>query len=194
MVPGLVAIVLIMPTLALALALTREKESGTLEGLLATPIQALEYLLGKLLTYIAMGLLSALLALLVAVAWFHVPFRGSLGLYLLLSADYLLACMGAAVLVSNFVKSQQSALFIVLLVFLVPSFFLAGLISPPATDSLGPRLASFALPSSHFIEISRTLFLKGLSLTYMARPALVLFGMGTGAVLLGLLLFKKRVG
>lgn len=193
MVPGLLAIVLIMPTLALALALTREKESGTLEGLVATPLGAAEYIVGKLLAYLGMGVVSALLALFVAIFWFHVPFRGSLAVFILLVADYFLACMGAAILVANVVKSQQSAMFIVLLVFLVPSFFLAGLIRPPSSDSLLPRLASFALPSSHFIDICRTLFLKGLDLSYMARPALVLFGMGAGAIVLGLLLFRKRV-
>jgi ABC-type multidrug transport system permease subunit len=102
--------------------------------------------------------------------------------------------MGAAVLVSDLVKSQQAALFIVLLVFLVPSFFLAGLINPPSGDSLIPRLASFALPSSHFIQISRTVFLKGLGLPVLARPALILLCQGLGAIVLGLFLFKKKVG
>ena len=194
MVPGLLAIVLIMPTLALALALTREKEAGTLEGLVASPIRSHEYLLGKLIAYMGMGVVAALLALLVAVLWFHVPFRGSLAVYVLLSADYLLACMGVAVLVSDLVKSQQTALFIVLLVFLVPSFFLAGLISPPSSDSLVAQLATFALPSSHFIEISRTIFLKGLGLPVLVRPVLVLLGQGLGAIVLGMALFKKKVG
>lgn len=194
MVPGLLAIVLIMPTLALALALTREKEMGTLEGLMATPIRGHEYVLGKLVAYIGMGLVSALLALMVAVWWFKVPFRGSLAIYVLVAADYFLACMGVAVLVANFVKSQQTALFIVLLVFLVPSFFLAGLISPPSTTDLVSRLASFVLPSSHFVTISRTVCLKGLGLAGMRQPVLVLLGMGVGAIVLGLVFFRKKVG
>jgi ABC-2 type transport system permease protein len=194
MVPGLLAIVLIMPTLALALALTREKESGTLEALIATPVGALEYIGGKLLAYIGMGLISAIAALLVAMLWFKVPFRGSLVNYLLLAADYFLACMGATVVVANFVKSQQTAMFIVLLVFLVPSFFLAGLITPVSSSTLGPKLTSYALPSTHMVEISRVVFLKGLGLSYVARPALALLGMGLGAVLIGLRAFKKKVG
>lgn len=194
MVPGLLAIVLIMPTMALALALAREKETGTLEGLLATPVLGREYVVGKLLAYIATGLVSALLALLVAVVWFRVPFRGSLVLYLLLSADYFLACMGATVVIANFVKSQQTAMFIVLIIFIVPSFFLAGLISPVSTGSLGSMLTSYAMPSTHFVEINRVLFLKGLDLTYVLRPALALLGMGLGAVVVGLLSFRKKVG
>jgi ABC-type multidrug transport system permease subunit len=194
MVPGLMSIVLIMPTLALALALTREKETGTLEGLMATPVSGLEYLTGKLLAYIGTGLVSTVLAFLVAVLWFEVPFRGNLALYLLLAAIYFLACMGAAVVIANLVHSQQTAMFIVLILFIVPSFFLAGLISPISTGSLGAMLTSYALPSTHFVEISRTVFLKGLGLAYLARPTLSLLGMGLGALVVGLIAFKKKVG
>lgn len=193
MVPGLLAIVLLMPTLAFSLALVREKETGTLEGLLATPISGLEYLLGKLLAYIAAGLVSAVLALLVAALWFQVPFRGSLAVYLLLVADYYLACMGATIVMAHFVKSQQASMFLVLLIFLVPSFFLAGLITPVSAESLGSILTSYLLPSTHFMTISRTVLLKGLGLGALAQPALILLGMGSGAVLLGLLLFRKRI-
>ena len=193
MVPGLLAIVLIMPTMALALALTREKETGTLEGLVATPVSGVEYIMGKLLAYMAAGLISAVLALLVAVLWFRVPFRGELAVYLLLAADYFLACMGATVVIAEFVKSQQTAMFIVLIIFIVPSFFLSGMISPVSTGSPGSMLASYALPSTHFVEISRNLFLKGLRLDQMVRPALILLGMGTGALAIGLLRFRKKV-
>jgi ABC-2 type transport system permease protein len=194
MVPGLLPIVLTMPTMALALALAREKESGTLEGLLATPMSGAEYILGKLTAYIATGLVSAVLALLVAILWFRVPFRGSLIVYLVLAADYLLACMAATVVIANFVRSQQTAMFIVLLIFIVPSFFLAGLITPVSSGSSASMLVSYALPSTHFIDISRALFLKGLGFEQMLRPILVLLGMGLGASAIGLLTFKKKVG
>jgi ABC-2 type transport system permease protein len=193
MVPGLLAIVLIMPTMAFALAMTREKETGTLEGLIVTPVSGFEYVVGKLLAYMAMGLVSAIVALLVATLWFKVPFRGNLAIYLLLVSDYFLACMGATVVVASFVKSQQTGMFIVLLVFLVPSFFLAGLITPVSTNSLGAMLTSFALPSTHFVEVSRAVFLKGLGLADLARPALILLGMGLGALAIGLWLFRKKL-
>jgi ABC-2 type transport system permease protein len=198
MVPGLIAIVLIMPTMALALALTREKETGTLEGLIVTPVSGLEYLSGKLLAYVVAGLVSAVLALLVAVLWFEVPFRGSLLVYLLLAGIYLQACMGAAIVIANFVKSQQTAMFVVMLVFLVPSFFLAGLITPIvpvqlSLTSIGTLLTSYSLPTTHFVEIGRGVFLKGLGLTGLLRPTLILLGMGIGSVVLGLILFRKKI-
>jgi ribosome-dependent ATPase len=89
MVPGLMALVLVMPALALSMSLTREKELGSFEGLAATPIQGLEYLLGKLLTYMGFGLLSVLPMMLVAIVWFRVPFRGSLLTFLLLACCFL---------------------------------------------------------------------------------------------------------
>jgi ABC-2 type transport system permease protein len=193
MVPGLLAIVLAMPTMALALALTRENETGTLEGLMVTPISGLEYLTGKLLAYIFTGLVSAILALLVAVLWFKVPYRGSFPIYLLLAADYLLACMGVTIVIANYVKSQQTSMFVILIIFIVPSFFLAGLITPISQDSLSAMLTSYTMPSTHFVEISRVIFLKGLGLAYVARPALILLAMGTSALAMGLALFKKKV-
>jgi ABC-2 type transport system permease protein len=193
MVPGLLAIVLVMPTMAFALALTRESETGTLEGLIVTPVSGLEYLAGKLIAYILSGLVSAILVLLVAVLWFKVPFRGSLAIYLLLVTIYFLACMGATMVIAHFVKSQQTAMFIVMIIFIVPSFFLAGLITPISTESLGSMLTSYAMPSTHFVEVSRVVFLKGLGLAYMSRPVLILLGMGLGALAMGLRLFSKRI-
>jgi ABC-2 type transport system permease protein len=193
MVPGLMAVVLLMPTMAFALALTREKESGTLEGLIVTPVSSTEYVVGKLIAYITMGVISALVALLVAVLWFQVPFRGSLLIFVLLVSIYFLACMGATVVVANFVGSQQTAMFIVMLVFLVPSFFLAGLVTPVSGESVGSLLTSYALPSTHFVEISRTVFLKGLGIGHLRQQTLILLGMGVGALVLGLRLFKKKV-
>jgi ABC-2 type transport system permease protein len=193
MVPGLLAIVLIMPTLAFALALAREKESGTLEGLMTTPVTGLEYLGGKLLAYLGTALLSALCAWLVAVLWFEVPFRGSLAVYLLLAAVFFLACMGAAAVIGHFVKSQQTAMFVVLLIFIVPSFFLAGLISPVGTESLRSMLTSYVMPATHFVTITRGVFLKGLGLAQLRMPTLILLGMAAGAWGLGFLLFRKKV-
>ena len=130
---------------------------------------------------------------LVAVAYFRVPFAGELSLYLLLAADYLLASMGYSLLISNFVRSQQTAMFLVLMIFFVPAFYVAGLIAPVDAGSFGSRLVAGVLPASHFITISRGVFLKGLGVEPLAGPALILCGMGTGGLLVSLLLFRKRL-
>ena len=194
MVPALIAIVLILPALAIALAMTREKEMGTFETLLATPLQGRQYILGKLLAYLAYGLLSGIIALAVAVLWFRVPFQGALWVFLLLTADYLLACLGFSLLVTNFVASQQAAMLIVLLIFFVTSFFLSGLVMPANTTSLGGSITSFILPTTHFVNVCRAVFLKGLGLGDLWLPALALAAMGGGTVLASILLFRKKIG
>ncbi|GAB4474967.1 MAG: ABC transporter permease [Anaerolineae bacterium] len=193
MVPGLMAIVLILPALAAALGITREKETGTFETLVTTPVRGAEFLLGKMGVYLSLGLVGALLALGVAVFWFRVPFRGSLAFYLLMTGVYLYALMGFALLVSQFIASQRTATTIVLLAFFIPSFFLTDLILPVEREARASLLASLALPSSHFITISRGIALKGIGLGDLLPQALILLAMGTIATLGSILLFSKRI-
>lgn len=193
MVPGLLAVVMSLPALALSLALTREKEIGTFEGLIATPMQGAEYLLGKVGAYVLMGVSSILFAWLVAVVWFRVPFRGDMLLLVLLTADYFLAGMGLSLVISIWVASQQTAMFIVLMAFFVPSFFLSGLIDPIDRESLRSVVTSSALPATHYIIITRGIFLKGVGSAYLLKPILTLLGMGLGALALSLTFFKKKL-
>jgi ABC-2 type transport system permease protein len=193
MVPGLTAIVLAMPTLALALALAREKETGSFEGLITTPIRGTEYLVGKLLAYLINGLVSVFLVWLVAVLYFDVPFEGSLPLYLLLGVVYLLASMGFSLFVANFVRNQQTAMFLVLMAFFVPSFFVAGLIMPIDPSSPFSQAIGFLFPATHFIEISRGVFLKGLGLWPLWTRTLTLGGMAAGGLAVSLVLFEKKI-
>ncbi len=192
MVPGLMAIILAMPALALALGLAREKEMGSFESIIVTPVHGVEYLVGKLLAYEAGGLVSGVLALIVATVWFNVPFRGSMADFLLLTADYLLASMGISLVVASLVRNQQTAMFLVLMIFFVPSFFLAGLLRPIAEEPLA-RAVAYALPSTHFVTISRGLFLKGLNVSALRVPALALLVIGLGCQALSLLLFEKKL-
>ena len=194
MVPGLVAIVLILPSLALTLALTREGEVGTLEALIASPVSGAEFLLGKLAAYLLSGLVSAGLTVAVARAWFGVPFRGSLPLFLLLAADFFLACMGISLLIAQFIRSQQTAMLVMLLIFFVPAFFVSGLIQPINPDSTASLAVSYALPSTHFIAIVRAVFLKGTSLQGLTFHAGMLALTGTAGTIASLLVFRKRIG
>lgn len=192
MVPGMMAVLLCMPALALALALTREVETGSFESLIATPVRGTEYLLGKLLAYEASGMVSVIMTWLVATLWFRVPFRGSFPAFLLLAADYMVASMGFSLLVANFVRNQQTAMFLILMVFFVPSFFIAGLILPIADNPVA-RAVAYGLPTTHFITICRSVFLKGLGPVALWEPALILLGTGIASQALSLVLFKKKL-
>ena len=188
----MIAVILCMPALALALALARERETGSFENIITTPVRGSEYLLGKLLAYEISGMVSVVLAWLVAILWFHVPFRGDFLGFLLLAANYLIASMGISMVVATFVRNQQTAMFLILMVFFVPSFFIAGLIVPVADEPVA-RTMAYGLPTTHFIKICRSVFLKGLGPFALWKPASFLLGTGFAAQAFSLALFEKKL-
>jgi len=193
MIPGLVPIVFSLPVIAAALALARERETGSLEALIATPVRGLEFLGGKLVAYVSAALGGLLPVWLVATVLFGIPLRGSPVLLVALAADFLLASVGMALFIGNLVRSQQAATVIALFVFFVPGFFLAGLIDPIDTTDLASTIFSYALPSTHFVTICRALFLKGATLAEIWQPALALLVLSAVWLGLGALTFRKRM-
>jgi ABC-2 type transport system permease protein len=194
MVPGLIAVVMCMPAFSIATSLTREKEMGTMEGLFATPVRGLEVLLGKLAAYVAAGVVSAIPVIMVATLWFHVPFRGNVLLFLLLTADFLLGVLGLSLLIGNFLSSQQAAMVVLFLVLFVPSMFVSGLIDPVDRTSLVAQLQAGFLPTTYYITISRGILLKGVGWRALWRSTLALAAIGTASVVLAVRLFKKKLG
>lgn len=193
-IPALLALVLSLPAIAVLGAIVREKELGTLEGIFATPLGRAELLVGKVIPYIATGLVSAVLCAFAAVAIFGAPFRGSLALYLLLTADFFLASFGMALLIATFLNSQAAASLIGFLFFMFPGFFLSGIFFPvSAFPDLVKMDASF-LPSTPFVAIVRGLMVKGQGLGALGVPAITLLGTGLAVTLLSIFLFKKRIG
>jgi ABC-2 type transport system permease protein len=192
-IPALVAVVMSMPAMAATLAITREKERGTLEGLIATPISRSELLVGKLVPYVFTGLLSVVLCVAEAVFIFDVPFQGNLLLYLLLSGDFLFASLSIALMLSAVIHDQQAAMLTSMLIFLFSGFFLSGLLLPLV--SMGPlvKMESLMVPTTHFVMISRGVFTKGQGLGPLWGYAVALLGMGGLFLLLSVLLFKKKL-
>jgi ABC-type multidrug transport system permease subunit len=188
----MLAVIMCMPALALTLALAREKETGSFEGLIATPVRGIEYVAGKLIAYLIGGTVSLVLAWIVATQWFRVPFRGEFLDFLLLAAVYLFASMGISLLVASFVRNQQTAMFLILMVFFVPSFFIAGLISPVSNAPVA-RAIAYALPTTQFIAICRGVFLKGLGVIDLWRQASILLGIGAVCLVGSLALLEKKV-
>jgi ABC-2 type transport system permease protein len=194
MVPGLIAVVMCMPAFSIATALTREKELGTLEGLYATPVAGAELLVGKLVAYLSCGLISVLPVVAVATLWFGAPFRGSLVLFVVLTADFLLGVLCLSLLLASFLSSQQAAMVVLFLVLFIPSMFLSGLIDPVDRTSLSAQVQANFLPTTHYVTISRAIFLKGVGLTALWPSALNLAAMGIVYLVLTIKLFKKRLG
>ncbi len=193
MVPGLIPIVLILPALAIALALTREKELGSFETLVTTPIEPMEYLIGKLVPYVAFGLVSAVVAILLAVLWFQVPLRGPVVDLLGMTVLYLLALLGESMLIASFLTSQGTAMRIILLIFFVPSFFLSGVTIPVDIRSGPGKLVATLMPSTYFVEITRGVFLKEMSVFQLLTPSVYLLAIGLITFLSSVLVFRKQV-
>jgi ABC-2 type transport system permease protein len=191
--PALIATVLAMPAVTTTLALTREKEHGTLEQLIATPIRRAELLVGKLVPYILSGLLGVVSCAAVAVYWFGAPFRGSFALYLVLSLAFLLASLAIALVLSVFVKTQQAAQLGAMLIFFFPGFFLSGIFYPLVSMAPIMKMEAYMVPTTHYVMISRGIYLKGQGLEALWPFALALLVMGVLFLALAILLFKKKL-
>jgi ABC-2 type transport system permease protein len=193
MIPALVGVVLSVPAMAASLTLAREREWGTLEGLVATPIGRFELIVGKLVPYMLAGLLSVPLCVATAVYGYGVPFQGNLWVYMALSAVFLFATMSISLFVSVFAQSQQVAIIGSMLIFLFSGFFMSGLLIPFAL--MGPiiKLEAFMFPTTHFVIISRGIFVKGIGLAQLQGYVIALAGIGVLFMALTALMFKKKL-
>lgn len=193
MLPALVGVVLSVPAMAASLALAREREWGTLEGLIVTPIRRGELIFGKLVPYVLAGMLSVPLCVATAVYGFGVPFRGSLWLYLALSFVFLFATMSISLLLSVFTKSQQVAIIGSMIIFLFSGFFMSGLLIPFAVMGPALKMEAFMFPTTHFVIISRGVFVKGAGLTELWGYVAALAVIGLLFLTLTALMFKKKL-
>lgn len=177
-VPGLVAFVLtIVSALMTAISISREKETGTMEMLLVSPIRPVAIVAGKVIPYIVLGFVSVLLVLVAARAVFEVPLRGSLALLLAESGLYILTALALGVVIATRAPNQRTAMIGALAGLLLPTMILSGFIFP--IDSL-PRplqLLSYVVPARWFLTIVRGIMLKGAGLATLWPETLVLVGM-----------------
>jgi ABC-2 type transport system permease protein len=182
-VPGLMAFVLtIISSLMTAISLTREKETGTLEALLVSPLRPWSIIVGKVFPYLVIGFASALAVIAEARLIFHVPVRGSLTLLLADALLFILASLSLGILVSARTSSQRVAMMGAMLATMLPNILLSGFIFPVESMPLPLRLLSNLVPGRWFVEIARGIMLKGVGLEYVWPQTLVLVAMS--AVLL----------
>ncbi len=193
MTPGLMALAFTFPAIAVALACARETEQGSYEGLLSTPIRPIEYLLGKLVPYLVLGVLGTLLAWATARWWFGVPFRGAILDYALLASVFMLSLMGIGILIGSTANSQRLTIIIIVLIFFVPSFFLSGLLIPLEPGSLSERILVRVLPAANYVDMNRSLFLKGAELSALRMGLMNLLWIAGASLMASLLLAKRRV-
>ncbi|HVF40595.1 MAG TPA: ABC transporter permease [Gemmatimonadaceae bacterium] len=193
-VPGLIALVLtLVSALMTAISLSREKERGTLEILLVSPLRPWQIIVGKVLPYLGLAFANVITALLAAWLVFHVPFRGSLALLLFESVLYSMVSLALGVLVASLTNSQRVAMLVALLATMLPSTLLSGMVFPLASMPSFLQGVSNIVPARWYLIIARGIMLKGVGLEYLWRETLVLFVMTLILMTAAVRSFKPRV-
>ncbi len=169
MVPAVIPLLLIMiPAMLTALGVVREKELGSITNLYVTPVTRLEFLLGKQLPYVAMGMVSFLLMVALAVFVFGVPLKGSFATLVLAALCYVTAATGLGLFLSTFMRSQIAAVFGVAIATMVPAIQFSGLVHPVSSLEGAAAAIGQAYPATHFLIISRGVFSKALGFSDLA--------------------------
>lgn len=192
-IPGLLGLVMQNITIILtAFALVREKEKGTMEQLIVTPIKSVELMIGKLIPYILIGYTDFLMVLALSIYWFRVPVNGSIFLLLLLGFDFIICALAIGMLISTAAKTQTQAMqgaFMVLL----PTIILSGFIFPREQMPSVIRAISDVIPLTYFLDILRGIIIKGISANILLNQIIIMTSMGFALLLIAVLRFRKRL-
>jgi ABC-2 type transport system permease protein len=193
MVPGIAALLMLLLTIGqVSMSVVRERELGTLEQILVTPVRPLELIVGKMAPNILLTVVDMLIIILVGVFWFGVPFQGSPWLFAWLSLLYIVSGLGLGLLVSTAAQTQQQAQQITTMLMLL-SMLLTGLIYPHAPMPPVVRAVGNLIPATYFIRIARGIITKGVGLSFMWSDVLVLVAYGAITMTLAAVTFRKRL-
>ncbi|HQJ74479.1 MAG TPA: ABC transporter permease [Bacteroidota bacterium] len=194
MIPGILALILMITTMGLAsLGIVREKEIGTLEQLIVTPIKRFELIIGKLIPFIIFGFIQIIIVITIARLWFEVPLRGNLFTLFFLSGLYILTTLGLGLLVSSFSKTQQQAMLTSIFFIILPFMYLSGFAFPIDNMPKFIQYTTYLIPLKYYLIIVRSIFLKGNTLFQLWKEALFLLIFGITILLISIKTFNKRL-
>jgi ABC-2 type transport system permease protein len=192
-VPGLIGVILTMTMMMMtALALVREREHGTFEFLIATPIKSIELMIGKVLPYLVVGHVEVAVVLLLGAWLFEVPIRGSLLDLGIGSLPFLMAMLALGLVISSFTRTQFQATQMSFFVFL-PSILLSGFMFPFEAMALPAQWLGELLPLTHFVRISRGVLIKGAGIESLLSEVAILLAILVAALALAVTTFRKRL-
>ena len=194
LIPGLLSMVLGFPALSVALTLAHEREHGTLEQLLATPIGRTDLLLGKIIPYILVGLVNVIIIPIFAIAWFGISFNGNFALFFGLSAIFMFSILSMGMIIGVFMRTQAASLAVSFLLIFFPGFFLTGIFFPIASMPEIARLEASFLPGTHYAIITRGVFLPGVGMDILWPNAVFMIFLGVIFTLVAALFFRKKLG
>ena len=190
MVPGVTAMVVLLISLMLtALSVVREKEIGTMEQILVTPIRPIELMLGKTIPFAIIAMLVGIGVTIVGVLWFQVPFRGHALVLMLGTAAFLLSSIGLGLLISTVSSTQQQAMMAANL-FLMPAIMLSGLVFPIANMPTIFQYLTMLNPLTYFIIVARGVFLVGAGVALLWKPMAAMVLLGVALLILAVFRFK----
>ncbi len=194
MVPAVLVMVLMVITLTItSLAIVKEKENGTIEQIVVTPLHDLEFILGKMIPFTLIGIVEVFLVLFVSVYVFHVPLRGSVITLLILSLLFVLVALGLGLFVSSISKTQQQATMTAQFFVMMPMLILSGFIFPIENMPKFFQYLTYLVPVRYFMTIVRGIFLKGDGFADLWSQTLALFGIGVAVLSLSVYTFRRSI-
>jgi len=195
MVPAVLALILmVITTVITSMAIVRERESGTIEQIIVTPIRPSQLIVGKLVPFALIGLIEALLVISVAVFWFQVPLRGSVALLFALTLLFLLTTQGLGLFVSTVSHTQQQAMMTAVFFIMLPMILLSGFVFPIEDMPRSIQYITYLMPLRYFLVIVRGIFLKGVGVKVLWPQVVALGVFGVAILSLAVVRFQKRVG
>jgi ABC-2 type transport system permease protein len=194
MIPAIVVVLLtILPMMLSAMGLVREKEIGTLEQLMVTPLKKHELLVGKLIPFLCLTYIELTIVMTVAIALFRIPMNGSFVLLALLASLYLFSTLGLGIFISTVTRSQQQAMFVAWF-FMVFMIIMGGVFIPIENMPAGLQKLTYLDPMRYFVSIVRDIFQKGSSLGFLLRDVIPMAAFGLLIFSASVARFQKRVG
>jgi ABC-2 type transport system permease protein len=192
-IPGIVgSLTLVLVITLTAFAVVREREIGTLEQIMVTPIRPAEFILGKTLPFFLIGLFDVSLIAVVGTLWFQVPFRGHLSVLLTGSVLFLLCMLGVGLLISTVSSTQQQAM-VTSFFFIMPAISFSGFGFPISTMPQWMQYCSYAIPLRYFLVVLRGTYLKGVGMDILWPQMAAMAGLGFGLLTIAILRFHKAL-
>jgi ABC-2 type transport system permease protein len=192
-VPGIIGVLLSLTMILITgMAIVRERERGTLEQLIVTPIDKTSLMLGKIFPFVLVGYVQMTVILLLGKLLFDIPIRGSIPLLYLITFGFIVANLGVGLLFSTLVRTQVQAMQLGFF-FLLPNILLSGFMFPRVAMPLLAQWLGLLLPLTYYLEVLRGILLKGAGMEYLWKDTLILLGFAAVLVMLSVRRFSKTI-
>lgn len=193
-IPGLIAVILgLIAALITSLTVAREWERGTMEQLISTPVKPAELILGKLCPYFVIGMIDVLIAVLMAVFLFQVPFRGSYALLFTMAALFIVGTLSQGILISTLARQQLLASQLAMVSTFLPAFILSGFMFAISNMPVAVQAVTYIVPARYFVALVKGIYQRGVGLDVLWLDAVFLLAFAAAACGLAILKFKKRL-